>query len=175
MQKIDSLKKQNFDWNNIIKHGKSYSVLRMLAYEIGEDKFYKVFKYCLSSFGGKIVTPEMFQDVCEKKSGKDLDWFFQQWYYTNDFLEYEIKTANLVEKNNKFQINCTFNKIGKAQVTDLDIGFKKEEGDIIIKTISGNEEQVNISFETNNLFTEIIIDPNRKLPLINRKDWGKIN
>jgi hypothetical protein len=175
MQKVDSLDKQNFDWNNIITHGKSYAVLRLLAYEIGEDTFYKVFKYCLSSFGGKVVTPKMFQNVCEKESGKNLDWFFQQWYYTNDFLEYDIKTVTTDLKNNNYQINCTLNKIGEAQVSYLDIGFKTENGNIIIKTISGKEKQVNMVFETNNLFTSIIIDPNMKLPLINRKEWKQIN
>ena len=175
MQKIDSLEIQGFDWNNIIQHGKSYTAIRMLAHEIGEDNFFKVYKICLSSFGGKIVTPKMFQDVCEKVSGKKLDWFFQQWYFTNDFLEYEIKTVNLIRKNNKYQINCIIKKTGKAQVSNLDIGFKNEDGKIIIKTISGKKEQVNLLFEMNYPFTSIIIDPYRKLPLIRKKDWKKIN
>jgi len=33
MQTVDTLNKQKFDWNNAILHDKSYSVLRMLAYE----------------------------------------------------------------------------------------------------------------------------------------------
>ena len=92
MQETDSLDKQGFDWNNIIKHGKSFTVLRLLAYEIGEDTFLEVFRYCLNNYKGVNVTLEMFQNLCEKISNRELDTFFQQWFYSNDFLEYQIDT-----------------------------------------------------------------------------------
>ncbi|MCD4746976.1 MAG: hypothetical protein K8R58_11830 [Bacteroidales bacterium] len=171
MQKTDTLDKQGFDWNNVIMHGKSYAVLRMLAYELGEDIFFKIFKYCLDNYKGVNVTTEIFQNDCERISNKNLDTFFQQWFYSNDFLEYQIDEVNTEKKNNIYRINVKISKTGKADISVVEIGFILSSGETIIKTFDGRTKQDNIIQEFEYPIEKIILNPDFKLPLINKKDY----
>jgi hypothetical protein len=171
MQLTDSLNKQNFDWNNVIKHGKSFAVLRMLAYEIGEDTFFKVFNYCLEHYKGINVTLDMFQHICEEISSQDLNWFFVQWYKTNKYLAYEISEYSSKQNTYGYITNCILLRKGDAVVSLLEIGFKQENGDMSIKTIDGKILENEIIIETKLPVVSIIIDPYNKYPLVNREDF----
>ena len=168
MQETDSLDKQDFDWNNIIMHGKSFTVLQLLAYEIGEDVFFNVFKYCLNNYKGVNVTPEMFQNVCEKISATDLDTFFQQWLYSNDFLEYQIDTMINVTQDSIYHAEIKINKIGKADISEVEIAFKLNNGEIINQVFDGKAHQVVMRKDFKYPIKEIVLDPDFKLPLANK-------
>ena len=168
MQETDSLDKQGFDWNNIIKHGKSFTVLRLLAYEIGEDTFLEVFRYCLNNYKGVNVTLEMFQNLCEKISNRELDTFFQQWFYSNDFLEYQIDTIINETRDSIYQTEIKINKTGKADISEVEILIKLSNGEIIKQVFDGKAKQVIIRQDFKNPIKEIVLDPNFKLPLANK-------
>jgi len=175
MQSVDTLDKQNFDWNGIIKHGKSFVILRMLAKEIGEDKFFEIYKYCLANYKGVNVTIDLFQRTCEKITNKNLEWFFHQWYLTNDCLDYRIQSVNTVQKDNRYQTICIINRLGNAYMTKINIALKTKDSDMIIKSIDGKQKEVKVPFDSDKVPEKIIIDPENELPLINRKEWTKTN
>lgn len=175
MQSVDTLNKQNFDWNNVIKHGKSFVILRMLAKEVGEDKFYEIFQYCLQNYKGINVTLDLFQETCEKITNTDLEWFFHQWYLTNDYLDYQIQAVETIQKGNKYQTICTINRKGNAYMTSIDIALKTADSIIIFKSIDGKQNEVRISFDSDKVPEKIVIDPKNELPLINRIEWIKTN
>lgn len=175
LQLTDSLNQQNFDWNNVILHGKSFTVLRILAYEIGDDNFFKVYNYCLDNYKGINVTLEMFQQTCEKISGLDLNWFFEQWYKTNKYLDYEILGTNSRLENQNYVTQCKSLRKGDAVVSSIEIGFKQNNGDILIKSINGKIFENDIIVETKFPIECIIIDPNKMYPLINREEYSITN
>jgi hypothetical protein len=168
MQKIDFLDKQNFDWNNTILHGKSFTVLRLLAFEIGEDNFYEVFKYFLNNYKGVNVTPEMFKKQCERISNRELDNFFQQWFYSNEFLEYQIDTVIVERQDSLYHAEIRINKTGKADISEVEIAFKLSNDEIINQVFDGKARQVVIRQELKNPIEEIVLDPEFKLPLVNK-------
>jgi hypothetical protein len=168
MQQIDSLNKQGFDWNNIILHGKSFTVFRLLAYEIGEDTFFEIFKYFLNNYKGINVTIEMFQKVCENISNRKLDTFFHQWFYSNYFLEYQIDTTINKTQDNKYHVETLINKTGKADISEVEIAYKLNNGEIIKQIFDGKEKQVLLKQEFKNPIEELVLDPDFKLPLVNK-------
>ncbi|MFC2151015.1 M1 family aminopeptidase [Bacteroidota bacterium] len=170
MQTVDTLNKQNFDWNNVIKHGKSFAVLDLLEDEIGENNFNKVFVHILNNYQGINVTLDMFKKACEEKSNQDLDWFFDQWYYTNDSLGYQVTDAKLVQQSDSIQTECTILKTGNAIASNVEIGFQFENGEMIIKTINGKDSSTKLSILTKQEIKKIIIDPHEKLPVVNKKN-----
>lgn len=175
MQTVDTLNKQDFDWNNSLKHDKSFSVLRMLAYEIGEDTFYEIFKYCLDNYKGVNVTLEMFKNTCETMSKRDLDDFFQTWFFTNDYLEYEIEKVTSTIKNNQFENKIEINKIGKGNISHVEIEIILENGKKLTREFDGKQSNTILKINTNEPIKEIILDPDLKLLMVNRKDWNKDN
>ena len=69
---------QMFDAHSYQKGGR---ILHMLRAELGDDLFFKALKTYLETF--KFSSAEMhdFRQVCEKVSGRDLTWFFDQWFF----------------------------------------------------------------------------------------------
>lgn len=171
MQLVDSLDKQGFDWNNVIKHGKSYTILTMLAYEVGENVFFEIFKYCLNHYKGINVTLEMFEQICENISGKNLSWFFDQWYKTNKYLEYEISDIASEKKDGHYLTNCNVVRKGDAIVTSIEIAFKQSNGEILKKEIDGKRIENEISIETNSPIESVVIDPTETYPLVKREEY----
>ncbi len=173
MQTVDTLNKQGFDWNNSLKHDKSFFVLQMLAHEIGEEVFFEIFKYCLNSYKGINVTLEMFQKDCETISGKNLEDFFQTWFYSNRYLEYQIDTVLTNLKGNIYENKIIVEKLGSADISFLELAVIDEGGERKRFKINGSEKIQEISVNTNSPVEKVIIDPDKKLLLINRNEWDK--
>lgn len=175
MQTVDSLEKQGFDWNNSIKHDKSFFVLQMLAYELGEDTFFKILKHCLENHKGVNVTLEIFKTDCEIISNRNLDVFFQTWFFTNDYLEYEVEKVISTLNNDEYENIVVINKIGKANISHVEIEIILENGKKITQQFDGKQSNTILEVNTKEPIKEIILDPNLKLLMVNRKDWNKNN
>ena len=173
MQTTKSLEKQNFDWNNIILHGKSWAVLRLLEQELGENVFFEVFKYGLDNYKGVNVTLEMFKKDCERISQKKLDTFFDIWFYSNAFLDYQINEVTTTKKGNRVMVEGKINKIGEASVSEIQLTFVLSNKDTILTSIDGNQKQFVFKSELDYPPVKIILDPEFVLPLVNRKSWIK--
>lgn len=175
MQKNDSLDKQNFDWNNSVEHDKSFSVLQMLAYEIGEEDFFEILKYCLENYKGVNVTLEMFKRDCETISKKNLDEFFKTWFFTNDYLEYQIDTVITTLENQQYQNEIKISKIGTANISQVELEIALEGQKKKRLKFDGKKQNESLTFSTEKAITKVTLDPDLKLLLVNRKDWNKNN
>jgi hypothetical protein len=175
MQLVDSLNHQGFDWNNVIKHGKSFAILRMLAYEIGEDKFFEIFNECLKSYKGVNVTLDMFQNICESNTNTDLNWFFNQWYLTNDYLDFEVTDIKNLKKGEDFEISFTIQRNGSALASVIDYKLILENGKSLLDSFNGRLFKNDILIITKEPVKEIVLDPKKKHPLINKRNWTMPN
>lgn len=175
MQKIDSLDNQKFDWNNSVEHDKSFSVLQMLSYEIGEDNYFTILKNCLENYKGVNVTLEMFKKDCETISKKDLDKFFQTWFFSNDYLEYQIDTVISTLNNDQFENEIRIKKIGSADISHIELEIIVEGHEKIRFKVDGVKPSESLDIKTEKPISKILIDPDLKLLLVNRKDWERNN
>jgi aminopeptidase N len=62
-----------------IGYGKGMMVFNMLERLLGKDVFYKSLKVFIRENEWKVATWDDIKRVFEKESGRDLNWFFQQW------------------------------------------------------------------------------------------------
>nr|NIP81395.1 hypothetical protein [Gemmatimonadota bacterium]NIQ56762.1 hypothetical protein [Gemmatimonadota bacterium]NIU76943.1 hypothetical protein [Gammaproteobacteria bacterium]NIX46310.1 hypothetical protein [Gemmatimonadota bacterium]NIY10637.1 hypothetical protein [Gemmatimonadota bacterium] len=65
-------------------------VLRMLRDLLGEETFRRGLRAYYERFRFRQVTGEDFRDVMTEVSGRELDWFFDQWLHTTDWLDYRV-------------------------------------------------------------------------------------
>ncbi len=73
-------------------YAKGAWVLHMLRVYLGEEFWWKGIKrYCEKHYAENVVTAD-FQKAMEEASGKNLDWFFQQWIYKGGYPELKIGT-----------------------------------------------------------------------------------
>ncbi len=80
----------DWDFNNVVQHGKSSAMMDALESTIGISAFDRVYRRCLCEFHGRRMGWHDFERVCEEESGEDLGWFFESWVRTNEYASYRI-------------------------------------------------------------------------------------
>ncbi|HXX14400.1 MAG TPA: hypothetical protein VEJ47_05805 [Candidatus Eremiobacteraceae bacterium] len=86
----DQLDLIDWDYNNIVEHGKSSAMMDALESTIGAATFDGAYRRCLREFRGRRMNWHDFEKVCEEESGEDLRWFFESWVRTNQYSFYRI-------------------------------------------------------------------------------------
>jgi len=79
-----------WDFNNIVEHGKSSAMMDALESTIGAGAFDRAYRRCLREFHGRRMGWRDFEKVCEEESGEDLGWFFESWVRTNEYALYDF-------------------------------------------------------------------------------------
>lgn len=72
-------------------------VVGMLRFELGDSLFHAVMREYLGRYAYGNASTQDLIDVCEELSGKDLDWFFDQWVRRSGWPQLQIDVTNLSE------------------------------------------------------------------------------
>ncbi len=91
---------QAMDENRIfsgrLSYDKGSAIIHMLRFEIGNDQvFYNVLKTFLSTYADGVASGDDFRQVAETVSGKNLQHFFDQWYYGEGYPLYQVEWAQI--------------------------------------------------------------------------------
>jgi hypothetical protein len=136
----------------------------MLRKVVGDENFFNILKTYIShpDLAYDVATTEDFQAVCEAVSGQDLDYFFSQWIYGENYPKYSMSwssnnlgngtyaiSANLIQKTNT---NPTFFTM------PIDLKIYTTLGDTII-TVFNNLQTQTFDFSVNGQPTQIELDP----------------
>jgi hypothetical protein len=87
----------DIDYNNIIAHGKGYSIIGALRCVLGDAAFYRAYCRCLAQFAGRQFGIEELRTVCEDECHELMGWFFEQWCLSNRYLSYEIASQECIQ------------------------------------------------------------------------------
>ncbi|MCA8941760.1 MAG: hypothetical protein KDB80_04305, partial [Planctomycetes bacterium] len=68
-------------------------VLHMLRQEIGDQSFFRALRAYVDRFRGRSVVTRDFIDAVEESSGRELDWFFEQWLDRKGCPELRVSTS----------------------------------------------------------------------------------
>lgn len=97
---------------------KAALVLFALRYVVGEEPFSQILHEYYEQWQLKHVDEARFQEVCERVSGQDLDWFFEQWLHSKKNCDYKLA-----------KLESTSNPDGEGYLTQVQI---KRLGEIIM-------------------------------------------
>lgn len=65
-------------------------VLHMLRRELGDELFYKAIRHYAHSYTGRNVVTLDFQRAIEESTGRNMDWFFDQWVFSPGHPEFKV-------------------------------------------------------------------------------------
>jgi aminopeptidase N len=65
-------------------------VLHMLRYVLGDDLWWKTVRFYVERYRGGVVTTPDFQRAIEEATGRNLDWFFDQWLYKGGYPRFNV-------------------------------------------------------------------------------------
>lgn len=140
-------------------YSKGAVVLGMLRFELGDSLFFGSIRNYLKKFSYSIATTDDLKNSFENFSGKNLDWFFDQWIKRIGFpiieAELELKNKNqYVVKLNQVQSDT----LGKFINIPVDIKFDLVDGKSFNKVFYLNERLQFYPFDTPNTIQKITIN-----------------
>ena len=156
------LKKIKFDFNNIVIHGKGFSIISALDSVLGKETFVKIYKKCLRDYGDKRLGYKEFKEVCEKKSGQNLSWFFEQWVRSNRYLCYQIVSQESIQEGERYVSTVRVESTGSMEMP-IEVKAVFEDGTSEIKFTERLLKINSLRFESKSKLKEVILDPDKKL------------
>jgi len=106
---VQDINSVNEIFNGARTYAKAAVVLHMLRRVLGETIFFDILKSYANhpefSYGN--ASTDDFQNLCETISGKDLDYFFNQWIYGEGYPKYSIFWDYLDMGNNFYKVTTT--------------------------------------------------------------------
>ena len=86
--------------NSYVKSSLSYLALKEY---LGDALFKKALHHYMDNWNGKHPIPWDYFYSMNTGSGKDLTWFWNNWFYSNNYID--LKISNATQQNNKLNIN----------------------------------------------------------------------
>lgn len=103
--------------NSYIKPAFSYLALKDL---LGDKIFKKSLHFYMNTWNGKHPVPWDFFNSMNAGSGQNLNWFWKNWFFTNNYIDLKINSAKISGKNVNLNIENTG---GFAIPFDVEITF----------------------------------------------------
>ena len=171
MTNPDVLQQHNIGVAEYDKPAIMLNVLRDVV--LGKERFDAAFREYINRWAFKHPTPWDFFHTIENVSGEDLGWFWRAWVFNNWKLDQAVSSVSYV--NGRYESG--------SFITLENLGQMVLPVSVLIKESNGKEQKIDLPVEvwqrgkewtfkvnTTSKITDVILDPDKKLPDVNRKN-----
>lgn len=140
---------------------------------LGKQRFDAAFKEYINRWAYKHPTPWDFFHTIENVAGEDLGWFWRGWVFNNWKIDQAVKAVKYIDGKPQNGASITIENLEKLPMPVT----------ALIKESNGKEQRINLPVEiwqrgaqwtfsvpTTSELTEVVLDPDNKLP-----DWNRNN
>lgn len=159
-------KRQNFDRNNVIIHGKGFSILSALACTLGDETFERVFRRCLREFGGRRFGYRDLWRIGEEESGQSLDWFFDQWVRSPKYLCYQVTSRESVPEGGGYLSRIEIEAAPDSIRMPVPIEALFADGSRQFRATDRYSKVNRLEFKSSAELKEVVLDPEHRLAMI---------
>ena len=85
-------------------YSKGSVTVHQLSYIVGKDVLQRSMKRYFDTWKFKHPNPNDFKRIVEKESGLELDWYFEQWVNTINYIDYNIQSAEKIKKETEVKL-----------------------------------------------------------------------
>jgi len=160
------LKTQRYDLNNVVIHGKGFSILSALESVEGKDTFERILKQCLKEYGGKRMGWRDFRKVCERETGENLNWFFEPWVRSNKYLCYQIKSRESTKENGKYVTKIMVESAFDSIRMPVPVEAVFDDGSTQVKTTDRLAQTSILQFESPAKLKKAGLNPDHNLAML---------
>lgn len=157
--------KITFDHNNIVEHGKGFSIISALACALGRERFHDIYRKCLKEYGGRRLGYREFWRFCEEESGENLGWFFEQWVRSNKYPCYRIISRECEEKGGRYLSRVEVKSEGTLKMP-VPVKATFEDGTSQVKRANRLYRTSILEFESDGPLEEVVLDPTHELAML---------
>ena len=148
-----------YSYNSYCKPALAYLALKEL---LGDELFKKALQYYMKMWNGKHPLPNDFFNCVNTATGQNLDWFWNNWFYSNNYIDVGIGSVKATDK----KYSVTLDNVGGFYVpVDLKVNYADGTNEIIHKSPAiWNSNKTSIQFiakkkiKSLNLVEEIFLD-----------------
>ncbi|MFC1703371.1 M1 family aminopeptidase [Candidatus Omnitrophota bacterium] len=142
-----------------LAYGKGSLVMQMLRSLVGEETFQSIMKRYFQDYAFKNISVADVVRIAEEESAQELDWFFDQWLYTDKTCDYAITEVrnNTITVENRGQIIMPV----KTTIAFSDGTTKDDYWD-------GQGDARHIEADGSGVIRKVIVDPDSALLDIDR-------
>lgn len=139
-----------------IVYGKGALVLHMLRYVVGDEIFLKIMNTYAQRYEGKSATIKDFQTICEEASGRDLDWFFEEWIRKTTLPDYVIEGVKVTKISPKYEVKFKILQVGDIAKMPVDITLHTVKSDITKRVwVNKTSEWVSFTTDSKPIYIEV--------------------
>ncbi len=155
----------DFDFNNVVVHGKGFGVVSALACLLGREAFDRAYQRCLREYAGRRMSVSGFRAVCEEESQQDLGWFFEQWVRSSRYLSYQVTSKECREQDGKYLSKVRVECLGTLKMpVPVEVSF--EDGTSELRFTDRLLEVNELKFVSSAPLERVRLDPDHELPLV---------
>jgi len=147
--------KDGYAHNAYGKASLSYMALKDL---LGDDLFRKALHTYMNNWNGKHPIPWDYFNSINSGAGRDLNWFFENWFYTNYYIDLGIQSVTKIGAGYKIVID----NIGGFDVPfDVKLSYSDGTTGVIHQTPAiwqVNQKQATVNLKNNKTITSVVID-----------------
>ncbi len=161
--------KEREDMFDLVSYNKGGRILNMLRNYLGDEAFFKGFNVYLTSNKFKTGEAHQLRLAFEEVSGKDLNWFFNQWFFGNGHPKLDI-TYSYNEGTKKVSVAVKQNQektFVLPVAIDIYQGTKKARHEVWV-----NRKEQTFEFEVSSKPDLVNFDGDKVL-LCEKKEEGK--
>ncbi len=139
------LRNQSYGNNAYGKPALGYLAMKDM---LGDELFKKCLQGYMDRWNGKHPIPWDFFNSFNNLSGQDLNWFWANWYFTNNYIDISLQNVAAIEKGYK----CTVENIGGLPIPfDAEVAYDDNTKETFHQTPAvwaNNQLQTSISINT---------------------------
>jgi hypothetical protein len=138
---------------------------------LGPERFDRAFREYINRWAFRHPTPWDFFRTMENVAGEDLSWFWRGWVFSNARLDLSVSHVSYTDNQPEKGAAITVDNLQEMVMPVT----------VLVKEANGKEQRVNLPVEvwqrgarwifnvpTTSRITEVVLDPDRKLPDVNR-------
>ncbi|USG99174.1 hypothetical protein K1720_06385 [Thermococcus argininiproducens] len=139
-----------------IVYRKGGFVFRSLQFVLGNETFFKGLRQVVNECHYISCGLSRIQEIFENVSNHDLDWFFDEWFYSAGVPDYEVKNLSIIQNNEKYILS--FEIVDKSNFTmPLEVKVETDKGSTVKRIWMRGEAKVTIECEGKPV--AVIFDP----------------
>jgi len=131
----------------------------MLRYVAGDSVFTEILRRYYSEWKFKHASESDFVEICEKTSGQDLDWFFNQWLHGTPTVDYQKGEIVKKQKEDGTWITEVEIKRNGDGIMPVEVELERGDGQKEVKRWDGKSASGKVVFETPKKPGPVVVDP----------------
>jgi tetratricopeptide (TPR) repeat protein len=160
------VKLQRYDRNNVLIHGKGFTVLSALETALGAPAFDRLYRRAVREFAGRRLGWKEFQRLAEGESGQGLDWFFEDWVRSAKMLECRVTSKTSSPRPDGFLSEVRVEYGPDSIRMPVPVRAVFEDGTVRTASTDRLVRENVLRFSGRSPLREVVLDPDKRLALV---------